>query len=138
MLKLNKNKIIKAGGKVIKEKKQKEESFCKVYTTPKDVIKYYNNPNNCINCNKIIPASTLVNYTELKSKIFCSKHCEKKYFEIDNEVELLRRKVIYDFYLALADCVNLDMIALDYRIDDAMKSKMLDYVNAFEDDELEF
>ena len=103
MLELNKDKIINSGGKIINVKRKKntsDKSFCSTYVTPKDVIDYYNNPNRCVNCGRIIPARGLTDYIKLKSRIFCSNLCSNEFFNLKG-IDLLHNKLIFSFYKIL-------------------------------------
>lgn len=138
MLKLKAEEIIRAGGKISKKKEKRiEKSFCKTYATPKDVIKYFNNPNRCIHCNRTIPTNALIHYKELKSQIFCNKNCERKYFSTEDKLEILRKKVIFKLHSALADCINYDTLGLHYAVK-SIEKKLWTYIEKFEDNQLEF
>ena len=142
MLVLTNKMITSVSGKLPKKSKEKKQTkttrpFCKTYRTPLDVIEYYNDPNYCLNCNKVVPAGVLIDYIQLKSEMFCSEKCKSTFFRVKG-LELFRRKAIYSFYSVLTDCVNSDIILSEYRIKNELKERLLNYTNAINNRNLKF
>jgi hypothetical protein len=92
---------------------------------------YYNNPNFCINCGKVIPIGRKNKYSEYKKDFFCSDICKKGYFT-KTEIELTRRNCIKCFFDALSALVSGDMELFDFHFNQ-LKPMLINYSNEIDD-----